>query len=133
MTLSFIYSIDSFLKTVARLSFDIRTSVAKWSHCKFAKKSRRQVRDMIKPLRLARDYFPTHENSRGTRATLARVPCESSETNFAKQSRRAIHVRGVARKCVMLKPNTFFQLKLLVFHNFFSERPGEIPYLKKSR
>ena len=41
--------------------------------------------------------------------------------------------RGVARKCVMLKPNTFFQLKLLVFHNFFSERPGEIPYLKKSR
>ena len=31
----------------------------------------------------------------------------------------------------MLKPNTFFQLKLLVFHNFFSERPGEIPYLKK--
>ena len=42
-------------------------------------------------------------------------------------------IRGVARKCVMLKPNTFFQLKLLVFHNFFSERPGEIPYLKKSR
>ena len=40
--------------------------------------------------------------------------------------------RGVARECVMLKPNTFFQLKLLVFHNFFSERPGEIPYLKKS-
>ena len=29
----------------------------------------------------------------------------------------------------MLKPNTFFQLKLLVFHIFFSERPGEIPYL----
>ena len=44
-----------------------------------------------------------------------------------------IVLRGVARKCVMLKPNTFFQLKLLVFHIFFSERPGEIPYLKKSR
>ena len=47
--------------------------------------------------------------------------------------KQVIFSRGVARKCVMLKPNTFFQLKLLVFHNFFSERPGEIPYLKKSR
>ena len=48
-------------------------------------------------------------------------------------TKRPVMSRGVARKCVMLKPNTFFQLKLLVFHNFFSERPGEIPYLKKSR
>ena len=53
-------------------------------------------------------------------------------TNFSAIPRRSWG-RGVARKCVMLKPNTFFQLKLLVFHNFFSERPVEIPYLKKSR
>ena len=32
--------------TVVRHSHDIRTSVAKISHCKFAKLSRRQVRDI---------------------------------------------------------------------------------------
>ena len=49
--ISFISSPDGrevfacFLKTVARPSYDIHTSVAKISHCKFAKISRRQVRD----------------------------------------------------------------------------------------
>ena len=51
MSLSFIFLPDSrevfacFLKTVTRLSYDIRTSVAKISHCKFANISWRQVRD----------------------------------------------------------------------------------------
>ena len=51
MSLSFIFSPDShevfayFLKTVAQVSYDIRTSVAKFSHCKFAKISRRHSYD----------------------------------------------------------------------------------------
>ena len=55
------------------------------------------------------------------------------QSHMTKYKNKHKQTRGVARKCVMLKPNTLFQLKLLVFHNFFSERPGEIPYLKKSR
>ena len=39
--------------------------------------------------------------------------------------------RGVARKCVMLKPNTFFQLKLFVFHNFFLRKTRGNTILEK--
>ena len=73
MSLSFVFSPDSrevfacFLKTVARLSYDIRTSVATFLHCKFVKSSRRQVRDICtNVVRLS------HER----RATVARQSCD---------------------------------------------------------
>ena len=108
MSLSFIFSPDS-REVFARLSrdrratCDIRTSVAKISHCKFAKISRRQVHDTrTNVARQSRDVrakyfgekirikffnmlknFVTQENSHDTRTNVVR----KSATKFAKQLR----------------------------------------------
>ena len=68
MSLSSIFSPDSrevfvcFLKTVVRYSYDNHTSVAKFSHRKFAKISRRTVRDsrMNDAVRLSHDSLATY-------------------------------------------------------------------------
>ena len=93
--------------TVLRHSRDIRTSVAKISHCKFAKISRRQVHDTRKNVaRLSRDSlakyfgekirikffnmlknFATSSRHKKILTTLAGMSCESPATKFAKQSR----------------------------------------------
>ena len=110
---------NQFSFNVARLSYDIRTSVAKISNFKFAKISRRQVRDtrtnvvrlshdrratVLRNIQLAKkknrinflNMFKTfaissrlvraNENSHDTRATLARMSCESQRQN--KQNSR---------------------------------------------
>ena len=87
--------------TVVRHSRDIRTSVAKISHCKFAKISRRQVRDtrtnVARPSHnsLAKYFgekirikffnmfknFATSSRHKKILTTLARMSCESPRQN----------------------------------------------------
>ena len=87
----------------SRLLHDIRTSVTKISHCKFAKISRRQVRDSAKNvIRLSHDSLAKYFGKRShnifkhvlnlrdqftkIRTTLVRMSCENPRLN--SQNRR---------------------------------------------
>ena len=81
MALSFIFSPDS-REIFARLLRDIRTSVAKISHCKFAKISRRQVRDTL--TNVAR---PSHDSLAKYFGEKIRIKFFNMLKNFATSSR----------------------------------------------
>ena len=98
MSLSFIFSSDSreisqdCRATVVRHSRDIRTSVAKFWHCKFAKISRRQVRDTR--TNVAR---PSHDCLAKYFGEKIRIKFFNMLKNFATSSRLVRDTRKFSR------------------------------------